>query len=230
MDDVIREFWQTKSAEDFDHRARSSGRMEAVNRVTEIAKHFLSKEGAISVDLGCGTGLFAKTVGIRSIIGVDFSSPLLAFARKRMDTVWQKNIFDLQLKKNSVDNIISLFMIDDYPSDKKETFFRQAFSFLKPGGHFFFAGYSPNDERMGKSRDMIDAKAKVDFEIYLEDASFYVDKLQECSFIMDKTEILKTTGLYDIGPQVISLKREFILVVAESPANTIRNNAQKKIL
>jgi ubiquinone/menaquinone biosynthesis C-methylase UbiE len=95
MDDVIREFWQTRSAEDFDHRARNSGRMEAISRVAEIAKPFLSKEGAISVDLGCGTGLFAKTVGIRDIIGVDFSLSLLASARKRMDTVWQKNIFDL---------------------------------------------------------------------------------------------------------------------------------------
>jgi hypothetical protein len=121
-------------------------------------------------------------------------------------------------------------VIDDYPSDKKETFFRQAFSFLKPGGHFFFAGYSPNDERMGKLKNMINAKAKVNFEICLEDASFYKNRLRECGFIVDKTEIFKTTGTYEIETQIMRLKREFILMVAESPADIIRNDAQKKIL
>jgi SAM-dependent methyltransferase len=147
-----------------------------------------------------------------------------------MDTVWQKNIFDLQLKKNSVDNVISLFVIDDYPSDKKEMFFRQVFSFLKPGGHFFFAGYSPNDERMGKLRNAINAKAGVNFKIYLEDASFYIDKFQECGFIVDKTEIFKTSGAYETETQVMRLKREFILMVAENPPDMIRNNAPNKIL
>ena len=198
--------------------------MEAINRVAAIAKPYLSQKGAVSIDLGCGTGLFAEAVRVRSIIGVDFSSPFLTSARRRMDTVWEQNIFDLQLAKNSVDNIISLFVIDDYPSEKKRMFFRQVFSFLKPGGHFFFAAYSPNDERMGRLREVIDAKARVSFEIYLEDASFYEDRLQECGFAIDKTEIIKTSGLYETGPQAIRLKREFIVIVAWKPQNMTGNS------
>ena len=225
MRDAIMEFWNAKNAENFDSLARSSGRMEAINRVAAIAKSYLSQEGTVSIDLGCGTGLFAEAVGVRSIIGVDFSSPLLTSARRRMDTVWEQNIFDLQLVKNSVDNIVSLFVIDDYPSEKKRTFFKQVFSFLKLGGHFFFAAYSPNDERMGKLREVINAKARVSFEIYLEDTSFYEDRLQECGFAIDKTQVMRTNGVYEIGPQVISLKREFIVIVARKPQNMTGNSA-----
>ena len=139
------EFWNAKNAEKFDSRSRSSGRMEAINRVAAIAKPYLSQEATVSIDLGCGTGLFAEAVGVRNIIGVDFSFPFLTSSRRRMDIVWEQNIFGLQLAKNSVDNIVSLFVIDDYPSEKKHMFFRQVLSFLKPGGRFFFAAYSPND-------------------------------------------------------------------------------------
>ena len=100
------EFWNAKNAEKFDSRSRSSGRMEAINRVAAIAKPYLSQEATVSIDLGCGTGLFAEAVGVRSIIGVDFSSPFLTSSRRRMDIVWEQNIFGLQLAKNSVDNIV----------------------------------------------------------------------------------------------------------------------------
>ena len=131
---------------------------------------------------------------------MDFSSSLLNSARKRMETVWQQNIFDLQLAKNSVDNIVSLFVIDDYPSEKKRMFFRKVFSFLKPHGHFFFAAYSPKDERLGTQREVIKAKAKArdSLEVYLEDASFYEDTLQECGFVIDKSEIINTNKVLEI--------------------------------
>ena len=215
MYDTIMEHFGTENAEDFDTRTRNSGRMQAVDRMAAMAKPYLSQEGVVSIDLGCGTGLFAEAVGVRSIIGVDFSSSLLNLARKRMDAVWQQNIFDLQLAKNLVDNIVSLFVIDDYPSEKKRMFFRQVFSFLKPRGHFFFAAYSPKDERMGTQREVIKAKAKarVSLEIYLEDASFYEDTLQECGFTIDKSESINANGVTKIRGEAIRLKREFILIV-----------------
>jgi 2-polyprenyl-3-methyl-5-hydroxy-6-metoxy-1,4-benzoquinol methylase len=120
--DAVREFWNARESKEFDSRTRRSGRMGAINRVAALAKPYLSREGAVSIDLGCGTGLFAEAVGVRSIIGVDFSSSLLAVARRRMDTVWHQNIFDLRLAEISVDNVVSLFVIDDYPSDKKRSF------------------------------------------------------------------------------------------------------------
>lgn len=216
MYDAIMEYFNKSNGEDFNSGARSSGRLQAVARMAAIAKPYLSQEGVVSMDLGCGTGLFAEAVGVRNIIGVDFAPSLLNSARERMDTVWRQNIFDLQLAQNSVDNIVTLFVIDDYPSEKKCLFFKQVFSFLKLQGHFFFAAYSPKDERMGTRRQVIRAKAKApdSFEVYLEDTSFYENTLLECGFAIDKSEVVNTNGVFEIGQQVIRLKREFILIVA----------------
>lgn len=216
MYDAIMEYFNKRSGDDFDSGAKSLGRLQAITRMAAIAKPYLSQEGVVSIDLGCGTGLFAEVVGVRNIIGVDFASSLLNSARERMDTVWQQSIFDLQLTQNSVDNIASLFVIDDYPSETKCMLFRQVFSFLKPQGHFFFAAYSPKDERMGTQREVIKVKAKSrdSLKVYLEDASFYENTLLECGFAIDKSELVNTNGVLEIGQQVIRLKREFILIVA----------------
>jgi ubiquinone/menaquinone biosynthesis C-methylase UbiE len=226
MYDAIMKYFNKRTGEDFDSRARILGRMPAIARMAAIAEPYLSQEGVVSMDLGCGTGLFAEAVGVRSIIGVDFSSALLNSARERMDVVWQQSIFDLQLAKNSVDNIVSLFVIDDYPSEKKRVFFGQVFSFLKPQGHFFFAAYSPKDERMGTLREVIKAKAKErdSLKVYLEDASFYENMLQECGFAIDKSEKINANGVLEVGRQVMRLKREFILIVARKLQNMGRNS------
>ena len=209
----VREFWNARDSEDFDSKTRRSGRMEAIDLVAALAKPHVSREGVLTIDLGCGTGLFAESVGVKRVIGVDFSSPFLTAARRRMDTVWQRNIFDLRLAESSVDNVVSLFVIDDYPSEKKRVFFTRIFSYLKADGCFFFAAYSPNDERMGSMREVINARTGVSFEIHLEDASSYESMLRQCGFTIDRSEILRTNGLYE----EIALKREFVVIVARKP-------------
>lgn len=141
-----------------------------------------------------------------------------------MDTVWEKDIFDLRLGENSVDNMVSLFVIDDYPSDKKLLFTKRVFSFLRPSGYFFFAAYSPNDERMGRLRQVIDTR-ELTFEIHLEEASFYEHMFQQCGFAIDKTEVFATEGVYEIRPEPITVKREFIVIVARKPSSTAINAA-----
>ena len=79
MYDVVMEFWNAKNAEDFDANSRVSGRMEAISRVAELAKPHLLRKGTVSIELGCGTGLFAEVVGSMGIVGVDLSSAFLAF-------------------------------------------------------------------------------------------------------------------------------------------------------
>lgn len=217
MNDAITEFWNTRDPDAFDAGVRRSGRMEAVRRVATISKPHVHREGAVSIDLGCGTGLFSEAAGVRDIIGVDFSSSLLDLAKTRMNTVLQKNIFDLTLAKDSVDNAISLFVIDDYPSERKRAFFSKVFSFLKPGGHFFFAAYSPRDERMGKMREAIDSKAGARLEVHLEDSASYEDKLKECGFIIDSSEVFRTHGVFGIGFREMKLRREFIIISARKP-------------
>lgn len=229
MPNAVTEFWSERNAEDFDAKTRISGRMEAINRMAEIAKPYLSQEGAVSIDLGCGTGLFAEVVEVRGIIGVDCSPTFLTSARRRMDTVWQQNIFDLRLTKNSVDNIVSLFVIDDYPSEKKRMFFRRVFSFLKPDGRFFFAAYSPNDERMGKLREVVSEKTGNRFKVYLEPASFYEEVLKVCGFTIDPSEILKTSGQFETETQVISIRREFIVIVARKPAEHLGTQWENEV-
>ena len=213
MKDTINQFWNSKDAESFDSRCRRSGRMAAITRIAEMAEPYLTQASAISIDLGCGTGLFAEAVRDRNIIGVDFSSSFLALARKRMDTVWQQDIFDLQLKDASTDNIVSLFVIDDYPSERKRLFFAQVFWFLKPDGRFFFSAYSPNDENMGKSRE----ETNLPFELYIEKASFYEKALKDCGFAIDKMEIIKADGVAGTEPKARKVKREFIVIAAHKP-------------
>jgi len=56
----------------------------------------------------------------------------------------------------------------------------------------FFAAYSPNDERMGKFRGIVSGKG--DFEVYLEDLSFYQDTLREQGFVSINTETIGSKG------------------------------------
>lgn len=211
-------FWDDRNPEDFEFNAKVSGRMAAIKRMAEIAKPYLSKN-VLSIDLGCGTGLFEKVAERRNVIGVDFSPSFLSFAQTRMDKVMRGNIFDLPFENNTVDNIISLFVIEDYPNKWKEKFFQQIFSLLKKHGYFFFSAYSPNDERMGKMRKIINKISQLDFEVYLEDSCFYENILKKCGFDIIKSEIINANGLYYPKAQKltksIKVKREFILIVAQ---------------
>jgi ubiquinone/menaquinone biosynthesis C-methylase UbiE len=190
--------------------------MKAYQWMATEAKPHLIRKGAVSMDLGCGTGIFAKTVGVRDIIGIDISPPMLDVARTRMDTVYESNIFELHLEENSVDNIITLFVLADYPSEKKTDFLRQVYSCLRPGGHFFFSTYSPNDGYMGKkARERADMRnGGGSFVVYLEDAPTYQDMLENVGFSIDKIETIESTGTLKRGSETISFDREFIVIVA----------------
>jgi SAM-dependent methyltransferase len=159
--------------------------------------------------------LFAEIVGVSSILGVDFSEALLVYARERMDTVVQQDIFHLQFAECSIDNIVSLFVIDDYSSEQKEVFFTAVFSLLRPGGHFFFAAYSPPDERMGKLRGAVTKQAQGGFDVYLEDISPNKNRLQRCSFILEQAEIITAEGIFKVGTQTARLKKEFVAIAGQ---------------
>ena len=217
MSEKVAQFWNTRKGIDFDLKAQESGRMQAIERIADLARPYFAQDGITSIDLGCGTGLFAKAVGNRKIVGVDFSEPFLEVARERMDRVIQQSVFEVHLKANSVNNAVSLFVLDDYPSDQKISFFRQVFAWLKPGGCFFFAAYSPNDERMGKLKGQININTKADFTIYLESASTYQDMLSACDFTLLQSEVMGTCGKYEVEAKPTDVKREFILIVARKP-------------
>ena len=216
MSDTVERYWRNRDAEGYDSRADRSGRMKAYQWMATQAKPHLTKKGVVSMDLGCGTGIFAKTVGIKKIIGVDISPPMLEIARTRMERVYEGDIFDLRLEQNSVDNIITLFVLADYPSEKKLDFLQRVHSYLKQGGRFFFSAYSPNDGYMGKSareRSTI-RDGGGSFEVYLEDVSTYQNMLENTGFRIEKIGTIGSEGTFVRDSKIISFYREFIVIVA----------------
>ena len=155
-------------------------------------------------------------MGFTNIIGVDISPPMLKIARKRMDMVYEDNIFNLRLEKNSVDNVITLFVLADYPAKKKKDYLQKIYLCLKHDGRFFFSAYSPNDGYMGKS-----ARARStmrsgggSYEVYLEDAPTYQNMLENIGFRIEKIETIESTGTLERDSKIISYNREFIVIVA----------------
>jgi SAM-dependent methyltransferase len=214
MSDRLERYWKMYDAERYDSGAVN--RMKAYRWIATQAKPHLIKKGTVSMDLGCGTGLFAKTVGVRNIIGVDISPPMLEIARTRMDTVCEDSIFELHLEEGSVDNVITLFVLADYPSEKKAEFLRRVHSCLRHDGRFFFSAYSPNDGYMGKRARERAAMREGggSFELYLEDASTYQDMLENVGFRIEKIETIESTGTLKRGSETISFDREFIVIIA----------------
>ena len=216
MSDTVERYWRKRDAEGYDSRADRSGRMKAYQWMAAQAKPHLTKQGVVSMDLGCGTGIFAKTVGIKNIIGVDMSPTMLEIARTRMERVYEGDIFDLRLEQNSVDNVITLFVLADYPSEKKLDFLRQVYSCLKQGGRLFFSAYSPNDGYMGKSaRERASMReGGGSYEVHLEDASAYENMLENAGFRIEKTGTIGSEGTFVRDSRMISFDREFIVIVA----------------
>lgn len=215
MNDSTAEFWNAGEANKFDQRTEESGRLTAIQRMVELAEPYIHHQDHVTIDLGCGTGLFAKLANNQNIIGVDFSTPLLKLASERMVTTCQESVFDFHKPDSTVNNIISLFVIDDYPNSQKISFFRKVFSLLTSQGHFFLATYSPLDERMGKLKSKINALIDNDFESYLESITYYKQKLRECGFEIEDAESVKTVGSYSQNSKTIELNREFDLIVAK---------------
>lgn len=216
MSDGVEEYWRKRDAEWYDSRAERSGRMKAYQWMAAQARPHLTKKGVVSMDLGCGTGIFAKVVGIKNIIGVDVSPTMLEIARTRMERVCEGDIFDLRLEQDSVDNVITLFVLADYPYEKKLDFLQQVYSCLKQGGRFFFSAYSPNDGYMGKSaRERASMReGGGSYEVHLEDASAYENMLENVGFRVEKMVTIKSVGTFVRDSEKTSFDREFIVIVA----------------
>jgi SAM-dependent methyltransferase len=216
LSDRVEEYWRKRDAEGYDSRADRSGRMKAYQWMAAQAKPHLTKKGVVSMDLGCGTGIFAKVVGIKNIIGVDISPTMLEIARTRMERVYEGDIFDLQLEQNSVDNVITLFVLADYPSKKKLDFLQQVYSYLKQGGRFYFSAYSPDDGYMGKSaRERASMReGGGSYEVHLEDVSDYENMLENAGFRIEKIGTIGSEGTFVRDSKTISFDREFIVIVA----------------
>lgn len=206
--DSVNQYWKDRNADIFDKNAYVSGRVKAIEKIAEIAECRLKPIGMNSVELGCGSGLFSEVSGIRNMTGIDFSQTLLDVAAQRMNHVLLESIFDLNMPRESIDNIISLFVLDDYPSDMKKRLFSDVFSFLKPGGHLFFAAYTKNDEGIKKFQQIID------YEVHVESEYLYRKLLTSLGFSIKVFDILNVQGNFNMDGINQSVQREYVLIEA----------------
>ena len=56
-----------------------------------------------------------------------------------------------------------------------------------------------------------------EFTIYLESIEYYLNKLLESGFEIEKSETIKTAGIYKQNNKSIEVKREFDLIIAKKP-------------
>jgi cytosine/adenosine deaminase-related metal-dependent hydrolase len=104
-------------------------------------------QGLDVVDLGCGTGRwldFLKGSGTRSLIGVDFSTEMLAQARSKLSSsakIIHADCASLPLAPASADLILCTFVLS-YLSDLR-SFLRAVSEILRPGGSLFITDLHP---------------------------------------------------------------------------------------
>lgn len=106
----------------------------------EKYKHFLTHLGwGISLDNGCGTGLFLPKTHEYSV-GSDISIELLREARKRLgehQNLVQADSENLPFRPNAFDNMISVTVIQNVPSPKAMVL--ESSRVTKPGGTLIFS-------------------------------------------------------------------------------------------
>ncbi len=93
---------------------------------------------------------------------------------------------------------------------------------MRSEGRFFFAAYSPNDERMGTVKHCVNQQTERDFTIDLESCQTYVQRLESAGFVVKHTEILRTYGEYGPTAKAIPVQREFSVQVAQKSGNSSR--------
>jgi SAM-dependent methyltransferase len=200
-------YWQAKDGDAFDLASQRSGRVFAMQRLGGLSSGRLGA-GAVSVEIGCGTGLFANTTGQPNIIGVDLSLSMLRVARTRMGRVLQADLFSLPFRVGSVDNVVCAFVLDDYSSDDKAWFLRSLRNTLTADGRLFFAAYSPSDEHMGRERRREELKP------CLETKDGWIALMEAAGFSVTEAETVEALGQF--GDAIDSSRREFIVISAGS--------------
>lgn len=211
MTDSSFTFWNAATAADFDRRTVQSGRFGAIRRLADVASPYI-RSGLVSVDLGCGTGLLAEYTRRREIIGVDFSESLAKVARTRMESVIVGDALDPPFAESSVDNVFSLFVLDDYPDAVKTSFLATVGKILKPEGRLFLATYSPADERMGARCKTINAGLRQHFNVHLRPIGYYREQLRIAGFRVEHDEGYRCAGTYSTPDGDVPVRREFILM------------------
>lgn len=140
---------------------------ELQRRIGNRLLGFLPPESAeVVLDLGCGTGFFAKSLQAAyphsRLIGLDLAEGMASYASKHQsDHQWLcGDAESLPLADSSVDIIFSSLAIQ-WCEDNK-ALFGEVFRVLKPSGHFVFSTLGPNT-----LHELRQAWRKVDHHIHV---------------------------------------------------------------
>jgi len=214
----LHSYWDKHDADSFEQRSISGGRIPALRRVAEIAlKLAAEKPDAAFVDLGCGTGLFAKLLGPINILGVDISESHLSLARNHMKAV-KASYMDWVPDAGSTPPDVAVHnnSIEDYEEAVKSSFFKHVYNWLAPGGYFLFQAYSPRDEPMGRYLQEVSPSFSASHVIHLCDTGDYVRLATAAGFHVMSTELVHSEGEFPSRTSR-TYSREFILIVLRKP-------------
>jgi ubiquinone/menaquinone biosynthesis C-methylase UbiE len=96
----------------------------------------LSKNDQIIYDIGCGEGIFLEKLNQlasnRQLIGIDYMEENIAICKKHNLPARQGDIYNLDIKDNSVDIIFLIEVIEHLT--KPEEALKELYRVLKPGG------------------------------------------------------------------------------------------------
>lgn len=125
-------------------------RLKMIN-IEGIVNHYNLKNLSTIVDLGTGTGIFAKKIleliPNAECIGLDISPEMIDFANENIATIEKRYSAQL-MEENHIpleDNSVELlFMITVYHElDNPQSILKEIFRVLKPGGRVFILDWKP---------------------------------------------------------------------------------------
>lgn len=110
--------------------------------------------GQSVLDVGCGTGTLAITAKLKSdstvkVYGTDASPEMVGKAREKAAAAHAQVDFqpglveDIHFPDNSLDVVLSSFMVHHLPGDLKQKAFAEIYRVLKPGGWLLIVDFEP---------------------------------------------------------------------------------------
>jgi len=123
---------------------------------SELSQWLGSLEGRSVADIGCGTGRWmrrAKSLGARSVVGIDFSPKMLARAAQKQGLTGRlilANASQTPLRSSSFDLIICGFVLGYLPA--VQVMATEFHRILRPNGILFCSDFHPSAHRLGWKR------------------------------------------------------------------------------
>ncbi len=160
-----RRFW-TRNASSWDRQAAESpGLTRVVERVVDESA---PRSGERVVDLGCGSGQLALRIApsVAEVVGVDVSPAMIALLEERARAGGLTNVVgrseaieQLAFEPESVDLVVSNYVLHHLRDEDKEAAVRKAAGWLRPGGRLVVGDMMFG--RGGEARDRRIIAAKI---------------------------------------------------------------------